>query len=153
MYRLFQYKLPETASEKTTPQGKTALTPESPPSQPLFDLPGDRNIFKSPWKEEDGKVVEETTTLQKPHLSTICWSDELPLAVIDGEILTKGDEDSKFQFRVETIARDGVGIRFISDGEYVWLTSGDEGEDLSFLKENIKSQVPSHLPEKSPFEK
>ena len=132
MYRLFQYKLPETASKKTTPQGKTALPPESPPSQPLVDLPGDRNIFKSPWKEEDGKVVEETTTLQKPHLSTICWSDELPLVIINGEILAKGDEDSKSQFRVETITHDKVGIRFIGNGEYVWLTFSAEREYLSF---------------------
>jgi hypothetical protein len=105
----------------------------APTPQPLIDLPSDRNIFKSPWKAEDMEhvVVEETTTFQTPHLSTICWIDELPLAIINDEILTKGDKDPKSQFQVENITRDKVGIRFTRNGEYVWLTLGDEEEELS----------------------
>ncbi|HIE25994.1 TPA: hypothetical protein EYP66_01755 [Candidatus Poribacteria bacterium] len=128
MYQLSQYQPPQIASGKAIPRGKAVTTPEPLISQPLVDLPSDRNIFKSTWKEEEGSNVVEktTTTLQKPILSTICWSDELSLAIINGEILAEGDEDSKSQFRVETITRDKVGIRFISGGKYVWLTLGAE---------------------------
>jgi len=120
------------ASGKTiSPSKANTNLPKSPSYQALVDLPNDRNIFKSPWKE-DNKAVE-TATLQKPHLSTICWSDKLSLAIINGEILTEKEKDSKFQFKVETITHDKVGIRFIGHGEYVWLLPpSDESEKLSF---------------------
>lgn len=128
LYQLYQYKPPQMTVAKKILQTRSISTLEAPTPKPLVDLPSDRNIFKSPWKAEeiDTTVVEETTTLQKPHLSTICWVDEIPLAIINGEMLSKGDEDSKSQFQVENITRDRVGIRFIRNGEYVWLTLGDE---------------------------
>jgi hypothetical protein len=132
LYQLSQYKLPQVVLEETVPHITTISTFEAPPSQQLVDLPHDRNIFKLPWTEDqmNSEIFEEVTTFQNPHLSTICWIDELPLAIINGEVLKKEDEDSKSQFRVETITRDKVGIRFIGNGEYLWLTLGTEEKDL-----------------------
>jgi len=135
LYQLFQYKLPQITSAKTIPQIQAVTAPEPPSNQPLFDLPSNRDIFKLPsWTEEESEIVEATITLPKPHLSTICWLDKSPLAIINGEILAKGNKDSKFQFRVDTITRDKVGIRFMGNGEYEWLTLSTEENDLSTLK-------------------
>ena len=131
VYQLSQYKLPEMTLEKTIPKGQSTKAPEPPPAVPLVDLPSDRNIFKSPWTEEEiSGFVALNTPPPKPHLSTICWSYELPLAIINGEILSEGDEDSESQFLVENITRDRAGIRFIGNGEHIWLTLGDEEEEL-----------------------
>ena len=88
--------------------------------------PSGRDVFKLPWQEENKEPLPPPSVQPAPTLSTICWSDDLPLAIINGEILTKGDKDSESQFRVETITRDKVGVRFIGDGKYVWLILSDE---------------------------
>jgi hypothetical protein len=120
---------------------KLPTTPPSPPIQPpppptedgikrdipTVELPGGRDVFKLPWQNGDKEptpapIVRPTLTLS----TIIFWNSQSPLAIINGEILTKGDKDSKSQFRVDTITRDKVGIRFIDDGTYVWLTPGAE---------------------------
>ena len=90
------------------------------------ESPSGRDVFKLPWQEENEEPIPPPSVQLAPTLSTISWSDDLPLAIINGEILTKGDEDSESQFRVETITYDKVGIRFIGDGKYVWLILSDE---------------------------
>ena len=97
--------------------------PSPPPKDPFItvELPSGRDVFKLPWKEYKEPVSRST-----PTLSTIFWNDHLPLAIINDKILKKGDKDSKSQFRVETITRDKVRIRFIADGKEEWLTPGTE---------------------------
>jgi hypothetical protein len=135
LYQLYQYKPPQMAVAKKIIQTSNIAKLEAPTPQPLVALPDDRDIFALPWTAEDmaSAVVEDTTIWQQPHLSTICWIDELPLAIINDEILTEGDKDPSSQFRVETITRDRVGVRFIRNGEYVWLTLGDDEEELSSM--------------------
>ncbi len=125
---LFWRQLPP--SPELSPPGSHTTAPRSiygPPSPPPKDpfvtveLPSGRDVFKLPWTED-----KEPVSRSAPTLSTIFWNDHLPLAIIKGEILKKGDKDSKSQFRVETITRDKVRIRFIADGKEEWLTPGTE---------------------------
>jgi hypothetical protein len=102
------------------------------PSESVVELTFGRNIFKSPHfspprikselqKPVSPKVVPKTTLEEKLKLSTIFWSQESPTAIINDEILTEGEEDSKLQFEVEKITRERVGIRFLDDRRFVWL--------------------------------
>ena len=85
-----------------------------------------RDVFKLPWQEVDKVDVPISSVKLNPILSTICWNEKIPLAIIDGEILAKGDSDAKSQFRVESIMSDKVKVKFLDSGKDVWLLPGAE---------------------------
>ena len=140
-FQLSQFDKPSTvvglyrpsSSSPTEKVGMThasSLLSEKEKDTPVtVELPRGRYVFNLPWQEDSEETVSapSTKTTTTPNLSTICWNDYFPLAIINGEILTEEDADSESQFRVETITCDKVRIRLISgDEKYVWLTLGSD---------------------------
>lgn len=132
-------RLPFVSEESTLSEEKEAVSTESRQAEAArYD---GRDVFKLPWREEKKTDAPATkpsqSRVKRPelYLSTICWSeapegdDYSPLAVINGEILGKGNKDSKSQFRVEVIKRDKVRISF-NNGEFFWLTIDEDEEAL-----------------------
>ncbi|MCZ6676879.1 MAG: hypothetical protein O7E52_06480 [Candidatus Poribacteria bacterium] len=87
---------------------------------PPLELRRGRDIFKLPWRKE-GKPQAAPPAEKPAILSTIVWSATNPLSVINGEILAVGETDSESLFKVESITRDSVRIRRISNRKTVVL--------------------------------
>lgn len=146
--QLSEYKLSQVTQKKVEQQNQTSSLPEPPPSESIVVLPDKRNIFKfsqfkssrrelsKPQKEQPIEVSkskrDERNALPKPELSTIVWNNQFSIVVINGEILARGDKDSKSRFRVETITQDRVRIRFVDNRKFVWLKIGNKWQDWSF---------------------
>jgi len=93
---------------------------------PPMELPEDRNLFKLPWSD----VVDETPPPPPPEtpisLSTLVWSQVNPIAVINGEILTVGETDSKGEFTVEAITEASVQVRRTRNQKTVLLVPSED---------------------------
>ena len=94
---------------------------------PSVELPGRRDIFKPPWRKKKISPSQVRPAEKLPMLSTIVWSQTNPMAVIDDQILAAGEKDSTSQFKVETINRKSVQIRYIRNQKVVVLTLKDNG--------------------------
>jgi hypothetical protein len=84
--------------------------------------PKGRDVFNPPWSDEDKTPPKPPRPEDPIILSTIVWSQtHPPMAVINGEILSVGDTDSKSEFIVEAINRESVQVRRIKNQKTVLL--------------------------------
>ena len=126
-HQISQLELPQQAPMMPAEQSREAAE-LAPQGLSIAQLPpvnlGARDVFKLPWKKKDSTPPPKEPV---PILSSIVWSRTKPLAVINGEILAKGEIDSTSDFKVESITRDSVQVRRLTNEKTVLLVVDNSG--------------------------